>query len=83
MIEARTIDLRAHFEAQLRAVARLEEQLRRSRDGQDKSGRQLQAAVRRELAEMRLNNANIQDVLNQFEIDSRTNGLVTTPRPRS
>lgn len=70
IVAARTIDLRAEFEAQLRAVARLEAQLRKSRTAQDEGGRDLEAVLRSELAEMLRNNSNIRDVLEQLEADT-------------
>ena len=72
MIAARALDLRAEFEAQLRAVVRLEEQLRRSRTSQDGHGLQLETVLRQELVEMLHNNANIRDVLKQLETDTRS-----------
>ena len=72
MIAARALDLRAEFEAQLRAVVRLEEQLRRSRTSQDGQGLQLETVLRQELVEMLHNNANIRDVLKQLEADTRS-----------
>jgi hypothetical protein len=71
MIAARALDLRAEFEAQLRAVARLEEQLHRSRTGQDDHARHLETVLRHELAEMLHNNTNIRDVLKQLETDTQ------------
>ena len=71
MIAARTLDLRAEFEAQLRAVARLEEQLHRSRTRPDDHGLQLETVLRHELAEMLHNNANIRDVLTQLEAETQ------------
>lgn len=70
VVAARTIDLRAEFEAQLRAVARLEAQLRRSAAGQDQGARKLEAVLRRELAEMLKNNGDIRDALQQLQSDS-------------
>jgi hypothetical protein len=69
IVAARTLDLRAEFEAQLRAVVRLEEQLLKSRAGYDAGGHRLAAVLRRELTEMLKNNTNIRDVLTQLEMD--------------
>ena len=62
-VTPRVIDLRSELEAQLRAIARLEEQLARSRRGDGPSTADLSDVLRRELAEMLLNNRNIRDVL--------------------
>jgi hypothetical protein len=72
LLATRTIDLRSEFEAQLRAVVRLEEQLRKSRDGRGASGRNLEALLSRVLAEMLANNANIREVLRQIEAEAGT-----------
>ena len=72
LLATRTIDLRSEFEAQLRAVVRLEEQLRKSRDGRDATGRNLKALLSRVLAEMLANNANIREVLRQIEAEAGT-----------
>ena len=69
IIAARTLDLRAEFEAQLRAVVRIEEQLHKSRAGRDKDDRSLETVLRRELAEMQNNNLNIRDLLNQISAE--------------
>jgi hypothetical protein len=71
-LATRTIDLRSEFEAQLRAVVRLEEQLRKSREGRDADGRNLKAVLNRVLAEMLANNANIREVLTQIEAEAGT-----------
>ena len=68
----RTVDLRSEFEAQLRAVVRLEEQLRKSREGQDAGGRNLKLVLNRVLAEMLANNVNIREVLMQIEAEAGT-----------
>ena len=59
----RVLDLRAEFEAQLRAVARVEEQLRKSQGAKDPPMEDLAKVLRRELAEMFANNTNIRDIL--------------------
>ena len=65
-VAPRVIDLRSEFEAQLRAVARLEHQLTRTVAGRDPDCRDLTEAVSRELAEMLINNKNIRDVLTEL-----------------
>ena len=77
LLATRTIDLRSEFEAQLRAVVRLEEQLRKNRDGRDASGQNLKALLSRVLAEMLANNANIREVLTQIEAETGT--MTTAP----
>ena len=77
LLATRTIDLRSEFEAQLRAVVRLEEQLRKSREGRDANGRNLKAVLSRVLAEMLANNINIREVLTQIEAEAGT--TTTTP----
>jgi hypothetical protein len=72
VVVPRVLDLRAEFEAQLRAVARVEEQLRKSLAGSDPTRRQLTEVLRRELAEMFVNNSNIRDVLVALAADSKT-----------
>ena len=69
IVALRVTDLRSEFEAQLRAVSRLEEQLRRTKDGKDQDGRNLAATVRRELNEMLANNANIRTVLYELSVE--------------
>jgi hypothetical protein len=66
----RVLDLRAEFEAQLRSVARVEEQLRRTKTGSDPTNRDLANVLRRELAEMFANNINIRDVLVALAADN-------------
>jgi hypothetical protein len=65
-VAPRVVDLRAEFEAQLRAVARLEHQLTRTVAGKDQDSRELTEAVRREAAEMLTNNKSIRDVLTEL-----------------
>jgi hypothetical protein len=72
-------DLPAEFEAQLRAVTRLEEQLRKS-NGRDASG-ELAKAVRRELSEMLTNNTNIRNVLNELAAEAGAGANVDALNP--
>lgn len=65
-VTPRVVDLRSQFEAQLRAIGRLEEQLTKSVAGRDPANRELAAVLRRELAEMIKNNKEIRDVLNEL-----------------
>jgi uncharacterized protein YicC (UPF0701 family) len=60
-----------------RAVVRLEEQLRKSRDGRDANGRNLKAVLSRVLAEMLANSINIREVLTQIEAEAGT--TITAP----
>ena len=69
ILAARVDDLRAEFEAQLRSVARIEENLGRTRDGGDDSRRRLGETLRRELSGMLTNNSNIRGVLNELAKD--------------
>jgi hypothetical protein len=71
MIAARALDLRAEFEAQLRAIGRLQEQLRKGAEGRDDGGGMLETVLREELAEMLLNNRNIRDLLDQLEAETQ------------
>jgi hypothetical protein len=48
VVAARVIDLRAEFEAQLRAVARLEDQLTKRETPNEHKWRRLEEALRRE-----------------------------------
>ena len=70
----RVLDLRAEFEAQLRAVARVEQQLKKTLAGSDPTNRTLAEVLRRELAEMFANNTNIRDVLVALAADNETPG---------
>jgi hypothetical protein len=63
IVALRALDLRSEFEAQVRALMRLEEQSRKASSGQDKGGRELKRVLRHELNEMLQNNRNIRDVL--------------------
>src|SRR5436190_24083592 len=71
VIAARVVDLRSEFEAQLRAVARLEEQLRKIGAGKDEGSPQLEDVLRRALVDMVTNNANIRGVLTELSKDAR------------
>jgi hypothetical protein len=62
-IAACTIDLCAELEAQLRAVVRLQEQLRQALNGEDAGGANLDAVLHRSLEEMLASNANISEIL--------------------
>lgn len=70
IVALRVTDLRSEFEAQLRAISRLEEQLQRSKEGKNQYGPNLATAVRRELKEMLANNANIRTVLNELSAEA-------------
>jgi hypothetical protein len=69
IVALRVVDLRAEFEAQLRAVCRLEEQLRKTKNGHDQNGRDLARIVRHELTEMLDNNGNVRNVLNELALE--------------
>jgi hypothetical protein len=71
VIAARVLDLRAEFEAQLRAVAHIEEALRRADPGNDDRWRRLDDTLQRHLSEMLGNNSNIRTVLNDLSRDAR------------
>jgi hypothetical protein len=71
VIAARVLDLRAEFEAQLRAVAHIEEALRRADTGNDDRWRRLDDTLQRRLSEMLGNNSNIRTVLNDLSRDAR------------
>jgi hypothetical protein len=62
MHPARVLNLRSEFEAQLRAVARLEEQFRKTDGANDERWRRLDQLPRRELTEKLANNANVRSV---------------------
>jgi hypothetical protein len=68
---ARVTDLRAEFEAQLRAVSRIEQHLQKNHTVTDESWGALDDALRRSLGEMRVNNANIRDVLEELTREVR------------
>jgi hypothetical protein len=67
------IDLRAHFEAQLRAVARAEEALVKCRAATDSAEFDFSAAatLREEVQVLRENNASIRGVIDQLQADAR------------
>ena len=71
-IVAAVLDLRAEFEAQLRAVVRVEQQLTGSLAGRDPSHQQLADVLRRELTAMLTNNKNIHDVLVELSTAAET-----------
>ena len=66
MVALRVMDLRAEFEAQLRAVGHVEEQLRKTDLSKPEHQRKLIEVVRRELAAMTGNNINIRSVLSEL-----------------
>lgn len=69
------IDLRAHFEAQLRRVARAEETLVRCRTAKDQSAFDSSvAALRGQLHVVSENNQSVRAVIDQMDDDAR--GLV-------
>jgi hypothetical protein len=70
IVALRALDLRSEFEAQARALTRLEEQIRKTSSGQDKGGRDLKRVLRHELTEMLQNDRNIRDVLAQLEAET-------------
>ena len=69
VVATRVIDLRAEFEAQLRAVSRLEQELTKAVAGKDPQSRDLAGAVRRELSEILRNNKNIRAVAVELAAD--------------
>lgn len=68
VIAARIVDLRAEFEAQLRAIVHVEEQLRKAQSS-DAGKRTLEDVVRRELREMLDNNGSVRHVLSELASD--------------
>jgi len=62
-VATHVLDLRSEFEAQLRAVARLEAQLAKGSGRRDTATQELSDVLVRELREMLKNNQNIRDVL--------------------
>jgi hypothetical protein len=72
IVPLRLTDLRATFGAQLRAIARLEEQFRKAKDGIEHARCDLASALRRKLAEMLANNANIRTVLSDLAIEAES-----------
>jgi hypothetical protein len=73
-VAPRVVDLRSEFEAQLRAVAHIEEQLAKTLAGKDPTQHDLRKVVTRELAGMLRNNTNIRDVLVEFDGEVRVTG---------
>jgi hypothetical protein len=66
------IDLRAHFEAQLRAVARAEDALRKCRAAKDPTGFDSSStALRGEIETVSGNNRNVRAVIDQMDVDAR------------
>ena len=63
------MDLRAEFEAQLRAVAHVEEQLRKTDHSKADHRRKLMDVMRRKLTEMTDNNLNIRHVLSELAVE--------------
>ena len=72
MVGARVLDLRAEFEAQLRAVGRVEDQLRRLDTTRDDRSHRLDDALHRDLTEMLTSNRNIRTVLDDLIKDVGT-----------
>jgi hypothetical protein len=80
IIAMRIMDLRAEFEAQLRAVARLEEQLRKATTGKiDDASPDVAKALRRDVTEMLANNANIRGVLNELATEAQIPTALEAP----
>jgi hypothetical protein len=73
-VVARLMDLRAEFEAQLRAVARIEERLQHNPRLTDDNWLALEEVLQRALTEMRANNASIRGVLDELVADAGTAG---------
>jgi len=66
------IDLRAHFEAQLRRVARAEEALVKCRSTRDAAAFDVWAAALRSAVEMMSeNNRSVRSVIDQMDVDAR------------
>jgi hypothetical protein len=66
------IDLRAHFEAQLRAVARAEEAVVQCGTARDRAAFDVSAAsLRGEVQVVSDNNRSIRAVIDQMDVDSR------------
>ena len=72
VVAARVLDLRAEFEAQLRAVVRLEDDLGKAASRKGEDGRRFEDALRRALAEMLTNNKSIRDVLTELTKDAQS-----------
>ena len=69
VVAARVVDLRAEFEAQLRAVARVEQLIRKVDIANDERARPLRDMLQRDLKEMLGNNRNIRIVLEELVND--------------
>ena len=66
------IDLRAHFEAQLRTVARAEEALVKCRNATEPAAFDLSAtALRGEIQVVSDNNRSVRAVIDQMDVDAR------------
>lgn len=65
-VATHVLDLRSEFEAQLRAIARIEAQLATTCSRRGTPNQELSHVLRRELVEMLDNNKNIRDVLCQL-----------------
>jgi hypothetical protein len=63
LVATRIVDLRAEFEAQLRAVGHVEDQLRKLDASNDDRARRSVETLRRDLTDMLANNLNIREVL--------------------
>ena len=66
VVAARVLDLRAEFEAQLRAVGRVEEQMRRLNTATDNRLDRWDEVLQRDLTAMLTNNRNIRTVLDDL-----------------
>jgi hypothetical protein len=73
-VVARLVDLRAEFEAQLRAVARIEERLQQNPRLTDANWLALEEVLQRALTEMVANNASIRGVLDEVVADAGAAG---------
>jgi hypothetical protein len=70
-LAARVVDLRSEFEAQLRALARVEGLLEKPRARDDQWARAMMEALRQELTGMCTSNKNIRGVLEELTKDAR------------
>ena len=69
VVATRAIDLRAEFEAQLRAVSRLEQELTKAIAAKDPENSDLAVTVRRELLDILRNNKNVHTVVLELAAD--------------
>jgi arginine deiminase len=76
VVTARVLDLRAELEAQLRAVVRLEDDLRKAANRKGEDDHRFEDAVRRASAEMLTNNQNIRDVLTELAKEAQPRASV-------